>query len=128
MCTRDHTRRESRWKSVDGPLESARLHGLAATWSKTNQGQAGRSAWSSIFRSWGSDWLFGTVTEDMVGNRLVVHVGAPAGESVSLRLVGQLKNLSPGRLGGVRAGLEFVDLSETEREILKAMELLKVAW
>ncbi len=47
---------------------------------------------------------------------------------MSLRLVGQLKNLSPGRLGGVRAGLEFVDLSETEREILKAMELLKVAW
>ncbi len=72
--------------------------------------------------------LFGTVTEDMIGKRLVVHVGAPAGESVSLRLVGQLKNLSEGRLGGIRAGLEFVDLSETEREILKAMELLKVAW
>ena len=67
------------------------------------------------------------MTEDMIGHRLVVHVRAPAGESVSLRLVGQVKNLS-GRLGGARAGLEFTDLSETEREILKAMELLKVAW
>ncbi len=72
--------------------------------------------------------LFGPATEDMIGNRLVVHVGAPAGESVSLRLVGQVKNVNPGVLGGTRAGLEFTDLSETEQEILKAMELLKVAW
>lgn len=72
--------------------------------------------------------LFGPATEDMIGNRIVVHVGAPAGESVSLRLVGQVKNVNPGVLGGTRAGLEFTDLSETEQEILKAMELLKVAW
>jgi PilZ domain len=72
--------------------------------------------------------LFGEVTEDMIGRRLVVQVGAPAGESVSLRLVGEVRNLVAGQYGGTRAGLEFTDLSEAEREILKAMELLKVAW
>jgi hypothetical protein len=72
--------------------------------------------------------LIGDVTDDLIGHRLVVHVEPPAGESVSLRLVGEVRNLVAGGFGGTRAGLEFTDLSETEREIMKAMELLKVAW
>ena len=69
--------------------------------------------------------LFGDMTEDMIGHRLVIHVGALSGGSVSLRMVGQVKNLNSNRLGCTRAGLEFTDLSETEREVLKAIELLK---
>jgi hypothetical protein len=70
--------------------------------------------------------LISDMTEDMIGHRLVIHVGALAGESVSLRMVGQAKSMRASRLGCTRAGLEFfTDLSETEREILKAIELLK---
>lgn len=69
--------------------------------------------------------LIGDMTEDMIGHRLVIHVGALAGESVSLRMVGQVKNVHASRLGCTRAGLAFTDLSETEREILKSIELPK---
>lgn len=50
------------------------------------------------------------------------------GDSVSLRLVGRVRNVSQGRHGTTRAGLEFEGLSETERDILKVLELLQVAW
>lgn len=72
--------------------------------------------------------LFGDVPEKIIGKRLVVHVQGPVGNSVSIRLAGEVRYLGNGRAGGTRAGLEFVGLSETERAILKAMEVLKVTW
>ncbi len=53
---------------------------------------------------------------------------APTGASVIVQLTGQVKNTGPGNHGGTRVGLEFVDLSETERSILSVMELMKVVW
>jgi PilZ domain len=64
----------------------------------------------------------------LVGHRLVVHLRSPAGDSVALRLVGEVRNVSPGPEGGVRAGLEFVGLSDVETQILKILELLRVVW
>ncbi|MFZ0667480.1 MAG: PilZ domain-containing protein [Acidimicrobiales bacterium] len=72
--------------------------------------------------------LYGDLPGDIIGRRLVVHVQGPMGNSVSLRLAGEVRYLGNGRGGGTRAGLEFVGLSDTERAILKAMEVLKVSW
>jgi hypothetical protein len=72
--------------------------------------------------------LLGDVPGDLIGHRLTIEVHAPVGDSVTLRLMGRVRNMSPGAEGSVRAGLEFVGLSETERAILSTMELMKVAW
>jgi len=72
--------------------------------------------------------LFGDVPKDLIGHRLSIDIQAPIGESVRLNLVGKVKNASPSPNGGIRAGLEFVGLSETERAILEAMALLGVVW
>ncbi len=57
-----------------------------------------------------------------------IEIQAPIGESVRLHLVGTVKNVSPNSDGAIRAGLEFIDLSDTERSILEAMDLLGVVW
>jgi hypothetical protein len=64
----------------------------------------------------------------LVGHRLVVQVQAPVGESISVRLMGTVKNVGTGAGGGIRTGLEFVGLSDTEQAIVKVIEQLQVAW
>lgn len=64
----------------------------------------------------------------LVGHRLVVQVQAPVGESISVRLMGTVQNVGSGTQGGVRAGLEFVGLSDTEQAIVKVIEQLQVVW
>ena len=63
----------------------------------------------------------------LVGRRLAVEVSAPGG-SVSVRLVGEVRNVSALPDGATRAGIEFEGLSVTERSILDALEFMKVAW
>ena len=72
--------------------------------------------------------LFGFTRKDLVGHTLVVQLEAPAGASVTFRLVGKVRYTGPGSLGGTRVGIEFIDLSDTEREILRAIELMHVVW
>lgn len=72
--------------------------------------------------------LFGAVPEDLTGRRIVVQVTVPVGASVSLRLVGEAKNRTQTPQGGIRAGMEFVDLSETERAIIDVIEKLGATW
>jgi PilZ domain len=74
----------------------------------------------------GLELVAGT-SKDLIGHRLVVQVQSPLGNSVSLRLVGQVRNASPGQQG-TRVGIEFVGLSDMEQEILRLVELLGVAW
>jgi c-di-GMP-binding flagellar brake protein YcgR len=69
--------------------------------------------------------LLGAVPEDLTGSRLAVEVQAPIGGSVSISLVGEVRNTSEGREGGTRVGMEYVDLSETERKILRVLELMQ---
>jgi hypothetical protein len=69
--------------------------------------------------------LFGDVPEYLIGYRLDVEVQAPIGASVSIRLVGEVKNTSEGAEGGTRVGMEYIDLSETERKILRVLELMQ---
>lgn len=49
--------------------------------------------------------LFGAVPDDLIGSRIEVSV--PNGTSSGIRLVGDVRNMSPGRNGGARAGVEF---------------------
>jgi hypothetical protein len=68
------------------------------------------------------------VANELIGHRLNVEIQAPVGESIVLGLRGTVKNVSLGSDGTTRAGLEFVDLSETERAILNAMALMGIGW
>ena len=63
----------------------------------------------------------------LVGRRLVVHVQAPGGASVGLRLVGLVRYASEDPSGAARAGLELDDYGETERQILEVLALVKSA-
>ena len=59
--------------------------------------------------------LFGDIANDLIGHRLNIETQAPVGEPITLRLTGTGRNVSLGSDGTPRAGLEFVDLSETEQ-------------
>jgi hypothetical protein len=72
--------------------------------------------------------LHGPVPQYLIGQRLVIEANTPAGSSVSVRLRGEVRNTGQGPRDGTRVGMEFVELSETERQILHVMELLQVAW
>lgn len=72
--------------------------------------------------------LIGDTKPDLVGHQLIVQVQAPVGESVSLRLMGRVVNQRTDRDGGMRAGMEFVGLTDTERSILKVLEQMQIAW
>ncbi len=72
--------------------------------------------------------LFGDVPKDLIGHRLHIEVQAPVGESIILRLSGTVRNMGPGSDGAIRVGLEFVDLSDTERMILNAMDVMGIGW
>lgn len=68
----------------------------------------------------------GPLPSDLVGRRIEIEVHPPVGSSVAIHMVAQVRNTTPGRTGGVRIGMEFVDLSDTERSILDALEMMRV--
>jgi c-di-GMP-binding flagellar brake protein YcgR len=72
--------------------------------------------------------LFGTVPDDLVGHRIVVQISVSVGTSISLRLVGEVRNTADGPQGGNRVGMEFVDLSDTERAVIGVIEKLGATW
>jgi c-di-GMP-binding flagellar brake protein YcgR len=72
--------------------------------------------------------LFGPLSDDLLGKKLVVEVQAPVAESVTISLRGQVRNLNRSPEGEARVGVDFVGLSETELAVLKVMELMKVVW
>lgn len=72
--------------------------------------------------------MFGPVPHPtrLLGQHMVVE--APAGSSFGIRQRGEIKNVGPGPNGGVRAGLEFVDLTEAQRSILDAIVAMDELW
>lgn len=62
-----------------------------------------------------------------IGQTITVEVQTPAGAAVSIRLVGEIRNVVPVT-ERIRIGIEFVDLSETERSILDALERMRIVW
>jgi hypothetical protein len=64
----------------------------------------------------------------LVGRQLVIQVQVLVGESISVRLMGTVKNVGSSAQGGIRTGLEFVGPSETEQAIVRVIEQLQVVW
>lgn len=72
--------------------------------------------------------LFGDVPQDLIGRRIVIQVHAPVGTSVSLRLVGEVRNTTEMPQRGSRVGMVFVDLSETELAVMEVIEQMGAVW
>ncbi len=65
---------------------------------------------------------------DLAGKTLTVRVAPLTGGSVSLTFVGAVRNVT-ARVGtGMRIGIEFVGLSEMERSIMNALEVMEAVW
>ncbi|MGA3147844.1 MAG: hypothetical protein ABSF33_10240 [Acidimicrobiales bacterium] len=62
--------------------------------------------------------LLGTRQDQIVGGRLLLAV----------HLRGELRNVGRGRDDCLRAGIEFVDLTDGERAYLDSLAELQVAW
>ena len=72
--------------------------------------------------------VYGFVHHNLVGRHITVEVQAPTGASVSVRFTGEVMNAGDIPGGGVRLGLEFAGLSESERSILNMLERMEVGW
>lgn len=57
---------------------------------------------------------------ELVGRRVSVEIPA-VGDSVAVRFEGEVKNVERTTLRSVRIGIEFVQLSSTERAILQVL-------
>jgi hypothetical protein len=55
-------------------------------------------------------------SSDLVGSRISVRL--PVGASIEVTLAGEVRNAKLGPDGVVRIGIEFVDLSKSERSIV----------
>jgi len=56
----------------------------------------------------------------LVGRRMSVRL--PIGSSMDITLTGEVRNAKPGPDEIVRAGIEYIDLSNTERVIVDLLE------
>ena len=63
---------------------------------------------------------------DLVGR--VVSVRLPIGVSMDMTLTGEVRNSKEGPDGIVRIGLEFEDVSDTERSIVDLLERDTLHW
>jgi hypothetical protein len=61
-----------------------------------------------------------TDTMRLEGRRVSVHL--PLGDSVEVAFTGEVRNVRAGPGGIVRAGIEFVDLMDSERSIVDLLE------
>ena len=63
---------------------------------------------------------------DLVGR--IVSVRLPIGVSMDMTLTGEVKNARGGPDGIVRIGVEFADVSDTERSIVDLLERDSLRW
>ena len=62
--------------------------------------------------------LLDSVAQELDGHRNILTV----------QLAGEIRNSGPGRHNGIRAGVQFADLSESERCYLDSIVELKAVW
>jgi hypothetical protein len=72
--------------------------------------------------------LFPTTEGDLVGNRVLVEVQTLAGASITLQMVGEIRYRTEGKRGGIRVGVQFSNLSDTEQQILNVLEQMQAVW
>lgn len=71
---------------------------------------------------------FDPAGDTLVGHKITVDAHTAGGGSLSIRFTGMIRNVRPGPLGSIRAGVEFLGLSDTERTMLDALERMRVVW
>ena len=65
---------------------------------------------------------------DLIAHRILVEVQTPAGASITLQMVGEIRYSTEGKQSGTRVGIQFNDLSETEQAILNVLEQMQAVW
>jgi hypothetical protein len=65
---------------------------------------------------------------DLVGCQILVEVQTPAGASITLQMIGEIRYSTEGKRGGIRVGIQFNQLSETEQAILNVLESMQAVW
>ncbi len=65
---------------------------------------------------------------ELIGHKVLVEVHTPAGASITLQMVGEIRYTTEGKQGGIRVGIQFNDLSETEQAILNVLEQMQAVW
>ena len=65
--------------------------------------------------------VYGAPASELLDRRMAVEIHAPAGTSVTLALLGHVRNAVPRPQGGIRVGLELDELSQTQQSILNAL-------
>jgi hypothetical protein len=66
--------------------------------------------------------------DDLIGRPILVEVQAPAGASITLQMLGEIRYTEAGPRGGTRVGVEFLHLSDTEKAILDVLEHMRAVW
>jgi hypothetical protein len=66
--------------------------------------------------------------ETLIGHQILVEVQTPAGASITLQMLGEIRYTAPGKHGGVRVGIQFNQLSEVEQAILNVLEQMQAVW
>jgi hypothetical protein len=64
----------------------------------------------------------------LVGCQILVEVHTPAGASINVQMLGEIRYSIEGVHGGTRVGIEFANLSETEQRILQVLEHMRAVW
>jgi hypothetical protein len=59
-----------------------------------------------------------TSEDKIMGNQIIV----------AIHLRGELRNTGPARNNGLRAGIQFVDLTNEERAYIESLAELQIAW
>jgi len=72
--------------------------------------------------------IFSPVPQDLVGHTITVDAHTAHGESVNFRFTGLIRHVRSGLPGGIRAGIELLGLSPTERTMLDALERMRIVW
>jgi hypothetical protein len=71
--------------------------------------------------------VFGDTPINPIGHRVTVDVREPGDATIGVRLTGTVRNITLGHSGGVRIGVQFVEVSELGRAILDALEQVQIA-
>lgn len=73
--------------------------------------------------------LTGATQADLLGRQITIEVNAPVGAQRSARLAGLVRSVVRSDEGRIRLGVEFCDLSDSDRAMLEAIEwILPVTW
>jgi len=70
----------------------------------------------------------GKTSDDLVGHILTLELLPPTGVTISVRMAGQIVYANPAPYGRMRVRVQFSGLTESELEILQALDVMRAVW